>query len=427
MDLKQANAVDSVIPDLVSNLFAIVATLIVHFGAIILLAPRVGIFGLAIFAYGAFIGNVYMKAQMSVKRELSKAKAPVLAHFGASIEGLMNGKAASVPSPQPPLKCSDAGNSLERILQYLVIEQEPKSSAKGKPPAHWPSSGALRVENLSASYSSDGPSVLHDLSFAVNPGERIGVVGRTGSGKSSLTLALLRLIPTEGKVWYDGLDTGSLNLENLREGVTIIPQVPELLSGTLRRNLDPFDQFGALRPSRAIVLLNHFVFSPHIDDATLNAALRDAGLFALQSSEDESRLTLDSGVARGGSNLSVGQRQIVALARAMVRQSKLLILDEATSAIDYKTDAIIQESLRTQLPKDVTVITVAHRLQTVMDADRIMVLDAGCIAEFDSPRALLATDANTNVEQGYFRALVDESADREALYAAAGVGAASSS
>jgi ABC-type multidrug transport system fused ATPase/permease subunit len=210
-------------------------------------------------------------------------------------------------------------------------------------------------------------------------------------------------------LYYDGIPTSSLNLDALRSNITIIPQAPELLSGTLRKNLDMFGQH---------------------NDAELNDALRSAGLFSLQTDAEESRLTLDSQIAAGGGNLSVGQRQIIALARALVRQSKLLVLDEATSAIDYETDAVIQTSLRTELKSDVTVITVAHRLQTVMDSDRIvrssasslamcgsrrmqMVLDAGKIVEFDSPQNLLQRD------DSFLRALVDESADKEALHAMA--------
>jgi len=179
----------------------------------------------------------------------------------------------------------------------------------------------------------------------------------------------------------------------LRSNITIIPQIPELLTGSLRKNLDLFEQY---------------------DDATLNSALRAAGLFALQSDMDEGKITLDSEISSGGGNLSVGQRQILALARAIVRGSKLLILDEATSAIDYKTDTVIQSSLRNELPRDTTLLTVAHRLQTIMDADKIMVLDAGRIVEFDTPKELLKN------KNGMLRALVDESGDREALYKMAG-------
>lgn len=163
------------------------------------------------------------------------------------------------------------------------------------------------MENLSAKYSPSGPEVLHNLNFHILSGERVGVVGRTGSGKSSLTLALLRCILTEGTVYFDGLDTKRINLEALRTNITIIPQVPELLSDTLRGNLDPFNQH---------------------DDVTLNDALRSAGLFSIQSEDDEGRITLDTAISSGGGNLSIGQRQILALARAIVRRSKLLILDE---------------------------------------------------------------------------------------------------
>ncbi|KAH9840313.1 P-loop containing nucleoside triphosphate hydrolase protein [Rhodofomes roseus] len=263
---------------------------------------------------------------------------------------------------------------------------------EGVPPAYWPASGDLKVEKLSARYSLDGPRVLHDISFEVRSGERVGIVGRTGSGKSSLTLALLQCIITEGKVYYDGIPIDRINLDALRSSITLIPQVPELLSGTLRQNVDPFQQY---------------------DDATLNDALRSAGLFSLQSNTIGGRVTLDTPIASGGTNLSVGQRQILALARAIVRQSKLLILDEATSAIDYATDAVIQASLRQELDKGVTLLTVAHRLQTIMDADKVMVLDAGRIVEFGKPSELLKD------EKGTLRALVDKSDDKETLYAMA--------
>ena len=169
------------------------------------------------------------------------------------------------------------------------------------------------VENLSARYSAAGPEILHGLNFYIRSGERVGVVGRTGSGKSSLTLALLRCILTEGKVIYDGIPTSEINLDALRTSVTIIPQVPELLSDTLRGNLDPFGQH---------------------DDASLNDALQSAGLFSVQGKDDDGRITLDTAISSGGGNLSIGQRQILALARAIVRRSKLLILDEGESSTE---------------------------------------------------------------------------------------------
>ncbi|KAG0697813.1 hypothetical protein DFH29DRAFT_984146 [Suillus ampliporus] len=442
-------------------------TMIVKLGAVVVMTPIFLVPGLFIGLLGGWIGRIYMKAQLSVKREMSNAKAPVLGHFGAAISGLTSiraygaeeafkqeslnridrytksgrvfynlnrwvcvridafgaafsaGLAAYLIYGRGVHEASNIGFSLnmavgfssmilwwvrilnevevsgdlERIDGYIKIEQEPKPTEGGRPPAYWPASGDLRVENLSARYSLDGPKVLQDLSFHIKSGERVGIVGRTGSGKSSLTLSLLRCIFTEGNVYYDGIPTSGINLDALRSNVTIIPQIPELLSGTLRQNLDLFDQH---------------------DDAVLYDALRAAGLFSIQDESDEARLMLDSTIASGGGNLSVGQRQILALARAMVRGSKLLILDEATSAIDYKTDSAIQSSLRNEL-RDVTQIIVAHRLQTIIDADKIMVLDAGKLVEFGSPWELLQN------EKGMLRALVDESGDKEALYSAAHV------
>ncbi|KAF9449128.1 multidrug resistance-associated ABC transporter [Macrolepiota fuliginosa MF-IS2] len=460
---QDIRAVDGPIPQLTAVLTEFTLSMLSKVAVIVFFSPVFFIPAILVAIIGGCIGNFYLKAQLSVKREVSTAKAPVLAHFGAAIAGLTSIRAygAQDAFKQESLKRIDfytraarvswnlnrwmavridilgtafttslaaylvygsttnptgvgfslslaaefctmvlywvrifnhlevQANSLERIQAYLESEQEPKPKEGGVPPAAWPTSGHLSVENLSARYSKNGPNVLHNISFEVKSGERIGVVGRTGSGKSSLMLSLLQCIVVEGDVFYDGINTKNVNLGTLRSKITIIPQIPELLSGTLRRNLDPFEQH---------------------DDATLNDALRASGLFSLQTEDDEKRLTLDSQISSGGSNLSVGQRQILALARAMVRESKLLILDEATSAIDYKTDTIIQQSLRHELGKDVTIITVAHRLQTIMDADRILVLDAGNIVEYDSPAALLAKTAGT------FKSMVDESSDREHLY-----------
>ncbi|KAJ7071468.1 hypothetical protein C8F01DRAFT_1317436 [Mycena amicta] len=459
--------VDGSLPGGLWSLIEMSLAMLVEFVVVIVYTPAFLLPGILVGVLGGWCGQMYIAAQLGVKREMSIAKAPVLGHFGASIAGLVSIRAygAQSASIQTSLSRIDRysraarifhnlsrwvalrvdtlgavfttslayylvyhqnaknsevgfvlklaisfssmilwwvhlvndfeiqGNSLERIRGYIDIEQEPKPTPAGVPPAYWPASGSLSVQKLSARYSADGPEVLQDISFEIKSGERVGIVGRTGSGKSSLTLALLRTIFTEGNVLYDGIPISSLNLDALRSNITIIPQIPELLTGSLRKNLDVFEQY---------------------DDATLNNALRAAGLFALQSEMDEGRITLDSEIASGGGNLSVGQRQILALARAIVRGSKLLILDEATSAIDYKTDTIIQSSLRNELPKDTTLVTVAHRLQTIMDADKIMVLDAGRIVEFDTPKTLLQN------KNGKLRALVDESGDKEVLYKMAG-------
>ncbi|KAF9522597.1 multidrug resistance-associated ABC transporter [Crepidotus variabilis] len=457
-------AIDIQLAGSLNNLMGLLTGMIVKLSGPVFFTPIFIFPGIFVAVAGSYLGNIYLKAQMSVKREQSNARSPMLAHFGAAIAGLISIRAYGSQKPlrneslkridhftkvsrmsynlnrwigiridllgaffttalaayllaNRKINAANTGfslnmslefcsfilylvrwynefevqaNSLERVQAYLDIDHEPEATEAGKPPAAWPTSGELKVERLSARYSPTGPKVLNELSFTVKSGERVGIVGRTGSGKSSLTLSLLRCILTEGSVFLDGIETSKINLDALRSNVTIIPQMPELLSGSLRRNLDPFEQH---------------------DDATLNDALRSSGLFALQSQMDEGQLTLDSDVASGGNNLSVGQRQILALARAIVRHSKLLILDEATSAIDHKTDTIIQSTLRNEMSADTTVLTIAHRLQTIMDADKIMVLNNGRIVEFDTPQELLQKKG------GQFKALVDGSGDKKALYA----------
>ncbi|KAK7041873.1 hypothetical protein VNI00_008830 [Paramarasmius palmivorus] len=438
---QDIRSVDDNFPRQLSRFIELSAVMIFRLLSIIFVfqAPLFILPCILVTSLGVVCGMVYLKAQIPVKREMSNAKAPVLGHVNAAFADLTSIRAYSaqeafisrslsridvyartarvfydlqrwvgvrtdvlsgifaacvawyilyvnkgVEAGNSGFSLNMAGNSMERITHYLNIEQEPKPTKDGVPPAYWPTTGELRVENLKARYSLDGPDILKGFNFEIRSGERIGVVGRTGSGKSTLTLALLRCIPTDGEVYYDGLPTSRLNLDALRDKITIIPQSPELISGTLRHNLDPFAEH---------------------DDHTLNDALISAGLHSLQKQlpeDSDRRITLDTIISSGGANLSVGQRQIIALARALVRRTKVLILDEATSAIDYETDTIIQSSLKHNLPKDVTVIIVAHRLQTVVDVDRIMVLDAGQIVEFDSPKNLIQK------EGGYFKALVEQ-------------------
>lgn len=195
--------------------------------------------------------------------------------------------------------------------------------------------------------------------------QKIGIVGRTGAGKSSLTIALFRIIESAGgKILIDGKDIAELGLHNLRQRLTIIPQDPVLFSGSLRMNIDPFNIYS--------------------DDEVWNV-LEQAHLKTFATG-------LASGllheIAEGGENISIGQRQLICLARALLRKTKILILDEATAAIDLETDVLIQNTIKTEF-KDCTILTIAHRLNTIIDSDKVIVLDKGMVVEFESPSLLL--------------------------------------
>ncbi|KAJ6635336.1 ATP-binding cassette sub-family C member 4 [Pseudolycoriella hygida] len=248
--------------------------------------------------------------------------------------------------------------SVERILQYTDLEQERSPSVE--PPLSWPQNGHVQFVNMSLKYDPSLPAVLKNLDVDIQPGWKVGIVGRTGAGKSSLIGALFRLSTIEGQVLIDEIDTGAISLESLRSHVSIIPQDPVLFSSSVRSNLDPFHLFP--------------------DDA-LWKSLEDVELKSSIGS-------LDFMVTESGSNFSVGQRQLICLARAILRNNKVLVLDEATANVDPQTDALIQRTIREKF-KECTVLTVAHRLHTVMDSDRILVMDAGCAREFDFPHILL--------------------------------------
>ncbi|KAK9504179.1 hypothetical protein O3M35_010567 [Rhynocoris fuscipes] len=260
--------------------------------------------------------------------------------------------------------------SVERVLEYSKLESEPplESPPDKKPRETWPEEGKVEFANTYLRYSSTDPWVLKNLNFVIHPKEKVGIVGRTGAGKSSLISALFRLSEIDGAILIDGVNSASLGLHELRSKISIIPQEPVLFSGTLRKNLDPFD--------------NH-------NDDLLWSALDEV---ELRDSVNELSNGLQSQISEGGSNLSVGQRQLVCLARAIIRNNKILVLDEATANVDPQTDLFIQQTIRKKFA-DCTVLTIAHRLNTVMDSDKVLVMDAGTMVEFDHPHILLQ---NTN-------------------------------
>ncbi|XP_055936124.1 ATP-binding cassette sub-family C member 4-like isoform X2 [Argiope bruennichi] len=256
--------------------------------------------------------------------------------------------------------------SVERVIEYSNLPPEAAldSDKDKKPPKEWPSKGYIIYKNVSLKYSPEDPPVLKNLNFEIYPEEKIGIVGRTGAGKSSMIATLFRMTEPEGEVKIDGISTKDIGLHDLRRKISIIPQDPVLFTGPIRRNLDPF--------------------SEHKDDE-LWQALDEA---YLKESIEEMPGGLDTIVSEGGSNFSVGQRQLICLARAILRRNRVLVLDEATANVDPNTDSLIQETIRDRFAH-CTVLTIAHRLHTIMDSDRVLVLDAGEVKEFDSPFVLL--------------------------------------
>nr|XP_022908005.1 probable multidrug resistance-associated protein lethal(2)03659 [Onthophagus taurus] len=259
--------------------------------------------------------------------------------------------------------------AVERVLQYTDLERESalETVKEKKPPPSWPSEGKLEFSRLFLFYSPDEPAVLKGLNFIIKPKEKVGIVGRTGAGKSSLIAALFRLTEMEGSIYLDDIDTKDLGLHDLRSKISIIPQEPVLFSGTMRKNLDPFDEY------------NDEALWKALEDVELKEAVQDLSA------------GLNSQMSEGGSNFSVGQRQLVCLARAIIRNNRVLVLDEATANVDPQTDALIQTTIRKKFA-DCTVLTIAHRLHTVMDSDKVLVMDAGNMVEFDHPYILLGNE-----------------------------------
>ncbi|KAI0018566.1 P-loop containing nucleoside triphosphate hydrolase protein [Xylariomycetidae sp. FL0641] len=298
-------------------------------------------------------------------------------------------------------------NSAERIVEYTEL---PTESLEGtSPPAAWPTEGRVEINDLVVSYAADLPPVLKGLTFSVNRNERVGVVGRTGAGKSSLTLALFRFLEARsGSIHVDGLDISKIKLHDLRSRLAIIPQDPVLFSGTVRSNLDPFgyhsdaELFDSLARVHLVSENETAPGTPADPDGTRTptASKKNTNIFR----------DLSSPISEGGLNLSQGQRQLLCLARAIVSRPKVMVLDEATSAVDMQTDARIQRSIREEFGGS-TLVVIAHRLSTIADFDRILVLSDGKVAEYGSPRELWERQGG----EGMFRAMCEQSGEREAL------------
>ncbi|XP_060582248.1 ATP-binding cassette sub-family C member 4-like isoform X3 [Ruditapes philippinarum] len=277
--------------------------------------------------------------------------------------------------------------SVERVLDYAKLPSEAQLEVEEEkqPPPSWPQNGQISTDEACLRYSKNGPLVLKDLSFTIRAREKVGIVGRTGAGKSSLITMLFRLVEPNGRITIDNINVQSIGLHDLRKHISIIPQDPVLFTGKLRRNLDPF--------------------SNHGDDALWNALTE----VQLKQAIEDLPHGLDSEVSEGGINFSVGQRQLICLARAILRNNKILMIDEATANVDPRTDALIQQTIREKFSK-CTVLTIAHRLHTIMDSDRLLVLDDGKVVEFDVPYKLLQSSNST------LRKLVEQTGKSETIH-----------
>jgi ABC-type multidrug transport system fused ATPase/permease subunit len=275
-------------------------------------------------------------------------------------------------------------NSIERLTEYDDYESEGDSTKHllEKVSRKWPRKGKIVLNDVFVKYRPDLPYVLRGLNLTINQGEKVGVCGRTGCGKSTMMMTLYRMVELDqGKITIDDVNIASVTLNNLRSKLSLVPQDPVIFSGTVRSNLDPFNETK--------------------DDGEIWSALKLSGMKATIE-ELPDKKGLDSSIDEGGGNLSVGQTQLLCMARALIRKSKILILDEATSNVDGETDNLIQKTIRVAF-KDCTVLTIAHRLNTIIDSDKILLLHEGQVAEYDSPEVLLA-----NTQSRFFQ-LVEKS------------------
>ncbi|KAK5668380.1 Transporter of the ATP-binding cassette (ABC) [Batrachochytrium dendrobatidis] len=299
-------------------------------------------------------------------------------------------------------------NAVERVDEYLQIKEEaPATIPATCPVADWPTHGNISVENLTLRYSSNLNPVLSNVTFQCRAGEKVAVVGRTGAGKTTLSLAFFRFLEFEaGHILIDGVDISTIGVHDLRSRLTIIPQDPVLFSGTLRSNLDPFNQhtdaeiWSCLRLSHFLDSIRQSALSPNSSSGSLLKGVVESELLSSTSLPlsdttqnlaipSTSLISIDTPVNEGGTNFSQGQRQLLCLSRALLRRSRVILLDEATASVDHDTDLRIQLSIRSEF-RNATLLCIAHRLRTIIDYDKVLVLDKGKVAQFGTPNELLS-------------------------------------
>ncbi|KAG8815537.1 hypothetical protein FRC18_001456 [Serendipita sp. 400] len=380
---KDIETVDGSISYSLRSTLSWIAMFIAAIVTITIIFPGFIVPGVVIGFFYYKLSQGYMDAGRDLRRMDSTSRSPIFAAFGETLEGIVT---------EPP----------------EIIEDR-------RPPAYWPALGSndqpmISVNKLVIKYAPNLPDVLHGVSFEVKPREKIGLLGRTGSGKSTLAMSLLRFVdPAAGTIIVDGIDVTKIGLHDLRTRITFIPQDSVLFSGTIRENLDPFTEhtdeecLDALYRvdliSEATRASRRSTRPPSINEAPEDNAEPDTSTPPLAKApsvtgtatpldDRPSRIDLDTEVTGRGANFSQGQRQLISMARALLRQSSIVILDEATSSIDFQTDAKIQAAVREEF-KNSCLLTIAHRIRTVIDYDRLLILDKGNVVEFDTPLNLI--------------------------------------
>jgi len=295
--------------------------------------------------------------------------------------------------------------SAERIYDFTFECQEQEDDlVKGTLPDKWPSQGGIVFKNLDIRYRTGLPLVLDHFNLEIKGGESIGIIGRTGSGKSTLFLALFRLIESssnEPSIFIDGIDIKNLGLHELRKNITIIPQDPFVIEGTIQKNIDPFDKYSEEEIMSCLdkvgILKN---INSNIDQSLISS---NEDMTALLNNDDlDSKTLLENylhfRIESNGANLSAGQRQLISIARALIRRPKILLMDEATSCIDERSDTLLQKIFKEDF-KTTTIITIAHRLDTLVHYDRIVVIDKGKVSKIGTPKEIFLDFESNSLQE----------------------------